>query len=137
MKRDFKKFFNLELKEGPIYDPRTHGEYVWKFGKLKGQSAYNSGYKNCNYIIWCYENINGFDVPEKCKLNFMDALEDNISCYYKENNDKYIKYLKALIEYCKEYLYIITDYPCSDENDEIVKKLVVENINYENSRSNI
>jgi hypothetical protein len=87
---------------------------------------------NCNYIIWCYENINGFDIPPKCKLNFMDALEDNISCYYKETNDKYIKYLKALVEYCKEYLYIITDYPCSNENDEIVKKLV-ENYTSDNN----
>jgi hypothetical protein len=129
MNRDFKKFFRLELKKGPIYDPKTHGEYVWNFGKLKGQSAYNTGYMNSNYIIWCYENIKDFDIPDKCKLNFMDALEDNICSYYNDDkNEKYLKYLKALVEYCKKYLYIITDYPCSNENNELVKKLVKDYI---------
>ena len=56
-------------------------------------------------------------------FGILENLKDN-----DDKNEKYLKYLKALVEYCKKYLYIITDYPCSNENDELVKKLVKDYI---------
>ena len=127
MKRNFKKYFTLEMKKD-FADIKSHGEYIWNFGKLKGKSAYKTGYMNSNYIIWCYENIPDFDIPPNCKLDFMESLENSIIYYYNDNeNEKYLKYLNALIKYCKEYLYTITDYPSNDEKSSILIKLINNN----------
>ena len=127
MKRNFKKYFTVELRKG-FNDIKSHGEYVWNFGKLKGKPAYNTGYMNSNYIIWCYENIPDFDIPPNCKLDFMQALEDSIMYYYEDNkNEKYLKYLNALTKYCKEYLHSITDYPPDDDQSAILTELINNN----------
>ena len=105
------KYFNLEIRKDLPWkwDKRTHGEYVWKFGKLKGQSAYNTGYSNVGYIIWCYENLKGFEMPQKGFLNFLDGLEANIVTADKQGNiEKVQKYIDFCNSYAKDYLDIIT-----------------------------
>lgn len=68
---------------------------VFKFGKYKGQTILQVLDKNAGYIVWCIQNVKGFQIDENLK---QEILRQHSKWQYQRENAQCNAQIKALME---------------------------------------